>query len=63
VLGGRLGQRTPGADDQVELGKTMTDKGADTPMEVYGAGSTDLHALVMFVGDAGKPFSLHASTK
>ena len=63
MLGGRVGQRTPEGDDQVELNKTMTDKGADTPMEVYGAASTDLQALVMFVGDAGKPFSSHASTK
>lgn len=63
VLAGRLGQKTPDGDHQVEVGKTMTGKGADTPMEVYSAGSTDLHALVMFVVDAGKPFSTHASIR
>jgi hypothetical protein len=27
------------------------------PMQVSSSGSTDLHALVMFVVDAAKPFS------
>jgi len=63
VLAGRLGQKTPEGDHQVEVGKSMTGKGADTPMEVYSAGSSDLHALVMFVVDASKPFSSHASIK
>jgi quercetin dioxygenase-like cupin family protein len=63
VLAGRLGQRTPEGDHQVDAGKTMTGKGADTPMEVYSAGSTGLLALVMFVVDASKPFSSHASIK
>lgn len=63
VLAGRLGQKTPEGDHQVDVRKTMTGKGADTPMEVYSAGSTDLHALVMFVVDASKPFSSHASIK
>jgi len=63
VLAGRLGQKTPEGDHHVDVGKTMTGKGADTPMEVYSAGSTDLHALVMFVVDAGKPFSSHTSIK
>ncbi|MFO1397755.1 MAG: hypothetical protein U1F48_11890 [Burkholderiales bacterium] len=63
VLAGRLGQKTPEGDHQVEVGGTMTGKGADTPMEVYSAGSTDLHALVMFVVDAGRPFSSHASIR
>ncbi|MFO1306229.1 MAG: hypothetical protein U1F54_21090 [Burkholderiales bacterium] len=63
VLAGRLGQKTPEGDHQVDVGSTMTGKGADTPMEVYSAGSTDLHALVMFVVDASKPFSSSASIR
>jgi hypothetical protein len=31
--------------------------GADTPMEVSSAGTTDLDQLVMFVVDASRPFS------
>jgi quercetin dioxygenase-like cupin family protein len=63
VLAGRLGQKTPEGDHQVDAGKTMTGKGADVPMEVYSAGTTDLQALVMFVVDATRPFSSHASIK
>jgi hypothetical protein len=63
VLTGRLGQRTPHGDAHVESGQTMNGKGADVPMEVFSAGTTDLQALVMFVVDATKPFSSHASIK
>jgi hypothetical protein len=31
------------------------------PMQVSSSGSTDLHALVMFVVDATKPFSSPAT--
>ncbi len=60
VLTGRLGQKTPGGVSHVEPGKTMNGRGADTPMEVFSSGTTDLNALVMFVVDAGKPFSTPA---
>ena len=63
VLTGKLGQRTPQGESQVDAGHTMNGKGADVPMEVFSAGTTDLQALVMFVVDATQPFSSHASFK
>ena len=63
VLTGRLGQRTPQGEALVEAGQTMSGKGADVAMEVFSAGTTDLQALVMFVVDATRPFSSHASIK
>jgi len=63
VLTGRLGQRTPQGEALVEAGQTMSGKGADVAMEVFSAGTTDLQTLVMFVVDATRPFSSHASIK
>ena len=42
---------------RVQVGQAETGHGADVPMQVSSTGSTDLHALVMFVVDADKPFS------
>ncbi|HUJ88324.1 MAG TPA: cupin domain-containing protein [Burkholderiales bacterium] len=57
VVSGRLGQRTRSGVGYVDAGHSMRGRGAYTPMEVFSAGSSDLHALVMFLVDAGKPFS------
>ena len=57
VLTGRLGQRTPQGVSHVEAGQAMNGHGADMPMEVFSSGESELNALVMFVVDAGKPFS------
>jgi quercetin dioxygenase-like cupin family protein len=57
VVAGRLGQRTPHGVVHVEAGHTMNGHGADLPMEVFNAGTTELTALIMFVVDASKPFS------
>ncbi len=57
VLGGRLGQKTPHGIAYAEVGQSMNGHGADTPMEVFSAGTTDLTQLVMFVVDATRPFS------
>ncbi|HEX5959143.1 MAG TPA: cupin domain-containing protein [Hyphomicrobiaceae bacterium] len=57
VLGGRLGQKTPHGVAYAEVGQSMNGHGADTPMEVFSAGTTDLTQLVMFVVDATRPFS------
>jgi hypothetical protein len=57
VLAGKLGQRTPHGVTYVEAGKAMTGHGADTPMEVFSAGTTDLDELAIFVVDANRPFS------
>lgn len=35
--------------------------GADTPMEVFSSGTSDLNALVMFLVDARRPFSSPAA--
>jgi hypothetical protein len=57
VLAGKLGQRTPHGVTYAEAGTTMTGHGADTPMEVFSAGTTDLDQLAIFVVDAARPFS------
>jgi hypothetical protein len=63
VVAGRLGQRTPHGVDYVEAGQTMNGHPADMPMQVFNAGTTDLSALIMFVVDASKPFSVPAKLK
>ena len=60
VLRGRLGQRTPHGIVHADAGTAMNGHGADTPMEVFNAGTTDLDQLVMFVVDATRPFSVPA---
>ncbi len=57
VLTGRLGQKTPHGVVHADAGTAMNGHGADMPMEVFSAGTTDLDQLVMFVVDATRPFS------
>ena len=57
VLSGEQSIRTPGGVLRVSSGRSETGHGADVPMQVSSSGATDLHALVMFVVDAGRPFS------
>lgn len=57
VLSGRLGQKTPHGTVHAEAGQAMNGHGADMPMEVFSAGTTDLDQLVMFVVDATRPFT------
>jgi len=57
VLKGRLGQRTSHGIVHANTGTAMNGHGADMPMEVFSAGTTDLDQLVMFVVDATRPFS------
>jgi hypothetical protein len=61
VVTGRLGQKTPHGVRQVEAGTVMSGLGADTPMEVFSSGTSDLNALVMFLVDARRPFSSPAA--
>jgi hypothetical protein len=58
VVSGRLGQKTPSGVRYVEAGETMDGNAADTPMNVFNAGTTDLTAIIMFVVDATRPFSV-----
>jgi hypothetical protein len=57
VVAGRVGQRTPHGIGYAEAGQTMNGHGANMPMEVFSAGTSDLDQLVMFVVDATRPFS------
>jgi len=57
VLTGKVGQRAPHGTAYAEAGQAMNGHGADMPMEVFSAGTSDLTQLVMFVVDATRPFS------
>jgi hypothetical protein len=61
VLAGRVGQRTPHGVSHADAGQSMNGHGADTPMEVFSSGTTDLDQLVMFIVDASRPFSSPAT--
>jgi len=56
-------QSVRGAHDtlRVKAGQVEAGHGADMAMQVSSSGATDLHALVMFVVDAGRPFSSPAT--
>jgi hypothetical protein len=60
VIAGKLGQRTPNGVNYVEAGHTMNGHTAGMTMQVFNAGTTNLTALIMFVVDASKPFSVPA---
>ena len=60
VMTGRLGQRTPEGVMNVEAGHSMNGHPGGMTMEVFNSGTTDLTALIMFVVDATKPFSVPA---
>jgi hypothetical protein len=61
VITGKLGQRTPDGVSYVEAGRTMNGHMAGMPMEVFNGGTTEVNALIMFVVDATKPFSVPAT--
>jgi quercetin dioxygenase-like cupin family protein len=60
VVAGTLSQRTPQGVMSVEAGHSMNGHPAGTTMEVFNNGTTELTALIMFVVDATKPFSVPA---
>jgi hypothetical protein len=61
IVAGRLGQRTAHGVSYAEAGQTMNGHTAGMPMEVFNGGTTELTALIMFVVDASKPFSVPAT--
>ena len=63
VVAGRLGQRTPQGVTNVDAGHSMNGHPAGTAMEVFNSGTAELEALIMFVVDATKPFSVPAKFK
>jgi hypothetical protein len=57
VLTGEQSIRTAHGLMRVKAGEPEAGHGADMAMQISSSGSTDLHALVMFVVDATRPFS------
>ncbi len=60
VLSGEQSIRTPRGVMKVSVGQPEPGQGADQPMQALSTGTTPLHALVMFVVDAARPFSTPA---
>jgi uncharacterized cupin superfamily protein len=61
VLSGEQSIRGPDGVLRIAAGGASAGRGADVPMQVSSSGSQDLHALVMFVIDATRPFSAPAT--
>jgi hypothetical protein len=61
VLTGEQSIRGAHGTLHVPAGHAEAGHGADMAMQVSSSGATDLHALVMFVVDANKPFSVPAT--
>lgn len=61
VLAGEQSIRHPHGTLKIRPGEAEAGHGADVPMQVSNTGSGDLHALVMFVVDANRPFSTPAT--
>ena len=61
VLTGEQSIRGATGTIRVRPGQAEAGSGADKAMQVSSTGATDLHALVMFVVDAGRPFSSPAA--
>jgi hypothetical protein len=57
VIAGEQSIRGPSAVIRVGVGHPEAGLGTDLPMQVSSSGKEDLHALVMFVVDATRPFS------
>jgi hypothetical protein len=57
VLTGEQSIRGVRGTMRVKAGQAEAGQGAENAMQVSSSGTTDLHALVMFVVDAQKPFS------
>jgi hypothetical protein len=61
VLTGEQSIRGAHGTMRVKAGQAEAGQGAEKAMQVSSSGTTDLHALVMFIVDAGKPFSSPAA--
>lgn len=61
VLAGEQSIRGAHGVMRVAEGRAEAGHGADMAMQVLSSGATDLHALVMFVVDATRPFSTPAT--
>lgn len=63
VLAGEQSIRGRDGTMVVKAGQPQAGHGADMAMQVSSSGSADLHALVMFVVDAARPFSSPATLR
>jgi hypothetical protein len=61
VLDGEQSIRGPDGTLRVQAGHAEAGRGAGQAMQVSSSGTVDLHALVMFVVDADRPFSSPAT--
>jgi mannose-6-phosphate isomerase-like protein (cupin superfamily) len=61
VLTGEQSIRGTHGTMRVKAGQAEAGQGSEKAMQVSSSGTTDLHALVMFVVDAGRPFSSPAT--
>jgi hypothetical protein len=61
VLTGEQSIRGAHGTMRVKAGQAEAGQGAEKAMQVSSSGTTDLHALVMFILDADKPFSSPAT--
>ena len=61
VLTGEQSIRGAQGTLRVKAGQAEAGQGAEKAMQVSSSGTTDLHALVMFILDADKPFSSPAT--
>ena len=61
VLTGEQSIRGEHGTLHVKAGQAEPGHGADMAMQVSSSGAADLHALVMFVVDANRPFSIPAT--
>jgi quercetin dioxygenase-like cupin family protein len=61
VLTGEQSIRGAHGTMRVKAGQAEAGQGAEKAMQVSSSGTTDLHALVMFIVDASKPFSSPAT--
>ncbi len=61
IVSGELGQRTPQGVVRVQAGQGMNGHEPGMAMQVFNSGTTPLTALIMFVVDASKPFSVPAA--
>jgi mannose-6-phosphate isomerase-like protein (cupin superfamily) len=61
VLAGEQSIRGAPGTMRVKAGQAEAGQGAEKAMQVSSSGTTDLHALVMFILDADKPFSSPAT--
>ncbi len=57
VLKGRVGHKSPHGTHYADAATGINSHGADTPMQVFNGGESDVETFAMFLLDATRPFS------